>query len=60
VVPPSGPRQRTGKLAEIDVHELGPKVPEVQGIPYAFRRDEEVDADHPAVLECPGAFVAVE
>jgi hypothetical protein len=52
--------RRTGKLAEIDVHELGPKVPEEPGIPYVFARGEEVDSDHVAILAKPHAFVPVE
>jgi hypothetical protein len=35
-------------------------VPEVPGTTYVFKPNEEVEADHPAVLDCPGAFVAVE
>ena len=30
------------------------------GSVLAFERNEEVDADHPAVLDCPGGFVPVE
>jgi hypothetical protein len=51
---------RTGKLVEIDVHELGPKVRAEEGVPYAFRRGEEVSSDHPAVSACPSAFEPIE
>lgn len=44
--------RHTGRLAEIDHHERGPKVPEEVGVPYTFLRDEEVDSDHPAVPAC--------
>ena len=52
--------RHTGRLAEIDHHERGPKVEEKLGTPYVFARGEEVDADHPAVLAKPYAFVPVE
>ena len=51
---------RTGRLAEIDWHERGWKVEPVDGTTYAFAKGEEVEADHPAVLDRPGGFVAVE
>jgi len=30
------------------------------GSVLAVERGEEIDADHPAVLDCPGGFVPVE
>jgi hypothetical protein len=51
---------RTGKLDEIDIHELPPVDPGDEGIPYVFSRHEEVDADHPAVLDSPSSFVALD
>jgi hypothetical protein len=53
--------RRTGKLAEIDMNpELPPLDPGSEGVSYAFSRHEQVDADHPAVLDAPGCFVAVD
>ena len=51
---------RTGKLAEIDMHELPPVDEGSEGIPYVFRADEEAWDDHPAVLDAPGCFVPVD
>ncbi len=51
---------RTGKLDEIDIHELPPVDPGNEGIGYAFKPGEEVMADHPAVLDAPGCFVPVD
>jgi hypothetical protein len=48
--------RHTGKLAEIDVHELPPVDPGNEGIGYAFKQGEEVWSDHPAVLDAPGCF----
>jgi hypothetical protein len=50
----------TGKLAEIDMHELPPIDPGDEGIPYVFRKDEEVWSDHPAVVDAPFCFVPVD
>jgi hypothetical protein len=52
--------RHTGKLAEIDLHELPPVDPGSEGIPYAFAAGEEVMADHPAVLDAPGCFVPID
>ena len=52
--------RHTGRLAEIDHHERGPKVPEEVGTPYVFARHEEVYDDHPAVRAKPHAFVSVD
>lgn len=52
--------RHTGRLVEIDHHERGPKVEEDPGMGYAFKRGEEVDADHPAVLQKPNAFHPVD
>jgi hypothetical protein len=52
--------RHTGKLAEIDVHELPPVDPGSEGIPYAFKKDEEVWSDHPAVVDAPGCFLPVD
>jgi hypothetical protein len=52
--------RHTGKLAEIDMHELPPVDEGDEGIGYAFRADEEVWSDHPAVLDAPGCFLPVD
>jgi hypothetical protein len=52
--------RRSGKLNEIDLHELPPVDPRSEGIPYAFAAGEEVMADHPAVLDAPGCFVPID
>jgi hypothetical protein len=52
--------RHTGKLVEIDVHELPPVDPGDEGIGYAFKQGEEVWSDHPAVLDAPGCFVPVD
>ncbi len=49
--------RHTGKLEEIDIHELGPKVEEVLGTSYCFKRGERVHADHVAVLAWPDHFI---
>ena len=51
---------RTGKLAEIDMHELPPVDEGSEGIPYVFRADEETWDDHPAVVGSPSSFVPVD
>jgi hypothetical protein len=52
--------RHTGRLEEIDIHELPPAKPAVIGPTYAFARGEKVSADHPAVLASPGLFVLAE
>jgi hypothetical protein len=52
--------RRTNKLVEIDVHELPPVDEGSEGIGYAFKKDEEVWSDHPAVLDAPGCFLPVD
>jgi hypothetical protein len=52
--------RHTGKLAEIDIHELPPVDPGDEGISYVFKKGEQVHADHPAVLDAPGCFVPIE
>jgi hypothetical protein len=51
---------RTGKLADIDMHELPPVDEGDQGMSYAFKPNEEVSADHPAVLDAPGLFAPLD
>jgi hypothetical protein len=52
--------RHTGKLVEIDMHELPPVDPGDEGIGYGFKADEEVWSDHPAVLDAPGCFLPVD
>jgi hypothetical protein len=52
--------RHSGKLVEVDLHELPPLDPGDEGIPYAFRAGEEVAADHSAVLDAHGCFVPVD
>ena len=52
--------RHSGKLNEIDHHEAGPLDPGDEGIGYAFKADEEVWSDHPAVIDAPGCFVPVD
>jgi hypothetical protein len=51
---------RSGRLEEIDIHELPPVDPGDEGTFYVFTKGEQVLADHPAVAANPGAFVAVD
>jgi hypothetical protein len=48
--------RRTGKLAEVTLHEAPPLDEGDEGTSYVFRKGEFVEADHPAVLDCPGMF----
>jgi hypothetical protein len=51
---------RTGKLQEIDVHELPVIDPGSEGIPYVFSKDDEAWDDHPAVKDSPSSFIPVD
>ena len=48
--------RHTGKLAEVDLHELPPVDEGDLGRSYVFKRDERVRADHEAVADAPGCF----
>jgi hypothetical protein len=54
--------RHTGKLAEVPLSPIeAPLLEEGDlGLSYAFRRAEEVEADHEAVLQSPHNFVPVE
>jgi len=53
--------RHTGKLAEVDLNPERPPIdPGDPGMPYVFAKNEEVEADHPAVLACPHGFVTVD
>ncbi len=47
--------KRTGEPAVINKDE--PRDPGDLGVPYAFKEGQKVKRSHPAVKECPGAFV---
>jgi hypothetical protein len=52
--------RHTGKLVEIDIHELPPVDEGDLGRFYVFAKGEEVAADHEAVLDCPSGFEPVD
>jgi hypothetical protein len=52
--------RHTGKLAEIDVHELPPVDEGDLGRDYAFAKGDEVWSDHEAVIDCPSGFIPVD
>lgn len=53
--------RHSGKLCEVDLNPERPPLDEGDpGMHYVFAKDEEVEADHPAVLATPSAFVQVE
>lgn len=52
--------KRTDQIETVNLTEVEPKEPEEEGIPYAFKAYQKVRADHPAVLECPQAFMAYD
>jgi hypothetical protein len=47
--------RKTGEVKEID-NQNQILDPGDEGIPYAFKANQKVSADHPAVLACPAAF----
>ena len=52
--------RHTRKLVEVPMFpELPPLDEGSEGITYVFARGEEVEADHPAVLESPGNFIPI-
>jgi hypothetical protein len=52
--------RRTGEPARILDTDNDPVEPEDPGTPYAFKSYQKIPKDHPAVKECPGAFLALE
>jgi hypothetical protein len=54
--------RHTGLLEEIELSAIeAPPIDEGDpGVAYAFKANEKVPADHPAVQACPGAFRPVE
>jgi hypothetical protein len=52
--------RHTHKLVEVVLNELDPIDPGSDGITYAFKPDQEVWSDHPAVLDAPGCFLPVD
>jgi hypothetical protein len=53
--------RHTGLVEEVPMPppEAEPLDPGSTGRSYVFRRGEEVEADHEAVLDCPGMFEQV-
>lgn len=47
---------RTGNLETID-NQNDIVDPGDEGMPYAFKENQKVSKNHPAVKECPGAFL---
>jgi hypothetical protein len=45
---------------EVPLTENPPIDPGDEGVTYVFKAAEKVRADHPAVLDCPGAFMEVD
>ena len=53
--------RHTRRLVEVSlVGEEDPIDPGDPGTAYVFKQGEEVPADHPAVLDAPGALAPVE
>ena len=52
--------RHTHQLVEVVLNEIDPIDEGDQGRTYVFARNEEVEADHEAVLDCPGAFAPVD
>lgn len=52
--------RRTGDRVEIDDTDNDPIEPGDMGTPYTFKAGERVPKNHPAVKECPGAFITLE
>ena len=50
---------KTGNLETIDNHNNIVDGGD-DGIPYAFKENQKVSKNHPAVRECPGAFIPIE
>jgi hypothetical protein len=52
--------RRTGDPVEIDDTDNDPVDEGDEGVPYTFRRNQRVRADHPAVEACPSAFIPAD
>jgi hypothetical protein len=48
--------RHSGRLADIEIHELPPVDEGDLGRSYVFTRGERIHADHEAVLDGPGCF----
>jgi hypothetical protein len=51
---------KTGEKVKILDTDNEPKDAGDLGIPYAFKELQKVPKNHPAVKECPGAFIPLE
>lgn len=52
--------RRTGERVEIMDTDRRPVVEEDPGVPYAFKANQKVSRNHPAVKACPDAFAPIE
>jgi hypothetical protein len=52
--------KRTNDLVTIPDTDAKPLVEENPGIPYAFKANEKVSKNHPAVKASPGSFISLE
>jgi hypothetical protein len=52
--------KRSGEMKEILDTDNDPVDPGDPGTPYAFKAFQRVHKSHPAVKECPGAFVGAD
>jgi hypothetical protein len=52
--------RHSGQLAEVTLTELPPIDEGDPGVSHVFRRGEQIPADHPAAVEWPGFFFAVD
>jgi hypothetical protein len=52
--------RRTGERVNIPNTDADPVEAEDPGMPYAFKANQKVAANHPAVQACPGMFIALE
>lgn len=64
-VPPEFHKQtvrnrRTDQLEEVELNEFDPKDPGDLGTAYSFKAGQRVPAGHPAVKDCPDAFVSLD
>lgn len=52
--------KRTDRMEEVVLNDVDPIDEGDPGVPYAFKANERVRSDHPAVVACPGAFAPIE
>lgn len=52
--------RRTDQLVEVELNEFDPIDPGDLGTAYTFKAGQRVPASHPAVKDCPGAFITLD